>query len=191
LHAPIPQLAPPHNAASDASDDGQAQHAFAVVLWKALCMHFQGGLDSGNGQAGSLWCLPASKSPMHSVVSGLVCADVSMAAPMDPFTGGGAYVPSAAGTEPAPATGAFMDPFTGAGAYVPDEPSLPAQQASGPLPAGLVYSPHREYQGFEAMPNASKVVAKIREFSSAVPAAVALSEDELASGGPVDDILTV
>lgn len=115
-----------------------------------------------------------------------------MAAPMDPFTGGGAYVPPAASAQSTAATGSFMDPFTGGGAYVPDDLSMSAQQpASIALPAGLVYAPHTQYQGFEAVPDPGKVAAKIRELSAAVPAPNGLSEDDLVAGGPIDDILMV
>ena len=43
---------------------------------------------------------------------------------VDPFTGGGAYVPGAAGSAPQPGgqTSSNADPFTGAGGYVPGTP---------------------------------------------------------------------
>jgi hypothetical protein len=86
------------------------------------------------------------------------CADVPMAAPMDPFTGGGAYVPPAAPAHQNAPAGGFMDPFTGGGAYVPDDMSMSAQQpASITLPAGLVYAPHSQYQGFEAVPDPGRL----------------------------------
>lgn len=120
----------------------------------------------------------------------MLCTDAPMAAPMDPFTGGGAYVPPAASAQPSAATAGFMDPFTGAGAYVPDDISMSTQQpASMALPAGLVYAPHSQYQGFEAVPDPGKVASKIRELSASVPAPNGLSEDELVAGGPIDDIL--
>lgn len=107
----------------------------------------------------------------------------------DPFTGAGAYVPS----NDAGSDGANLvtnpDPFTGAGAYVPDDPS--AASASTATPPGLVYVPHQQYQGFETVPPADKVVAKLRELSGDVHGENALSDDELASGGAVDEIVTV
>ena len=99
------------------------------------------------------------------------CADVAMAAPMDPFTGGGAYVPPTASAQPSTTATGFMDPFTGAGAYVPDDMNTPTQQApSIALPTGLVYAPHSQYQGFEAVPDPGKVASKIRELAASVPA---------------------
>lgn len=52
---------------------------------------------------------------------------VSTSAPshnVDPFTGGGAYVPGAASSAPQPGgqTSSSADPFTGAGGYVPGTP---------------------------------------------------------------------
>lgn len=52
---------------------------------------------------------------------------VSASAPshnVDPFTGGGAYVPGAASNAPQPGgqTSSNADPFTGAGGYVPGTP---------------------------------------------------------------------
>ena len=43
---------------------------------------------------------------------------------VDPFTGGGAYVPGAAATFPQPGAqrSNYQDPFTGAGGYVPGTP---------------------------------------------------------------------
>lgn len=120
-----------------------------------------------------------------------LCADTTMAAPMDPLTGGGAYVPPPA-SAPSAAMSGLVDPFTGAGAYVPDDMSMPAQQpASIALPAGLVYAPHSQYQGFEAVPDPGKVATKIRELSGSVLPPNGLSEDELVAGGPIDDILMV
>jgi hypothetical protein len=111
---------------------------------------------------------------------------------MDPFTGGGAYVPPAASAQSNVPAGGYMDPFTGGGAYVPDDMNTSSQQSDSiALPAGLVYAPHRQYQGFEAVPDPGKVAIKIRELSAAVPPPNSLSPDELAVGGPIDDILVV
>lgn len=118
---------------------------------------------------------------------------VAISQPMtvsDPFTGAGAYVPSSGGPVHVTQSG-NPDPFTGGGAYVPDEPGGASPAPTAPVPPGLTFTPHQHYQGFEAVPDGSKVAAKIRELANAVAGANALTSDEVAPGGPVDDIVTV
>ena len=84
------------------------------------------------------------------------------------------------------------DPLTGHLAYRPPGSSnsnQPSTTARGPAAAaGLVYTPHREYQYFEAAPAADKVAGKVREFNSSVPADMQLSQEE---AGTLDELLEV
>eukprot|EP00892_Ulva_mutabilis_P003174 jgi/Ulvmu1/12858/UM098_0043.1 len=120
-------------------------------------------------------------------------AGESSAQPMtvaDPLTGAGAYVPSADSSGHV-SQSANPDPFTGGGAYVPDEPGGGTATPTAPMPPGLTFTPHKHYQGFEAVPDGDKVAAKIRELAADVKGANALSPDEVAPGGPVDEIVTI
>jgi hypothetical protein len=83
------------------------------------------------------------------------------------------------------------DPLTGGISWRP--PGASAAPAAAPAPArstNLVYTPHREYQAFEAAPAADKVAAKVRELSAVVPADVQLTADE-ASGHGLEALLEV
>lgn len=108
----------------------------------------------------------------------------------DPFTGAGAYVPSGDASGPMH-TSANPDPFTGGGAYVPGDAGASSSRPSLPHPAGLRFTPHQHYQGFEAVPDENKVIAKLRELAPAVQGDVALTASELAAGGPLEDIVQV
>lgn len=89
----------------------------------------------------------------------------------------------------APASG-NPDPLTGGISY--REPSsTPAAPSVAATSSGLVYTPHREYQLFEAAPAVDKVAAKLRELSAAVPADAQLSEQDAAPGGGLDQLLDV
>jgi hypothetical protein len=75
---------------------------------------------------------------------------------------------------------------------VPDDMNTSAQQSARTAQlAGLVYAPHRQYQALLSIPDPGKVAIKIRELSAAILPPNGLSSDELAVGGPVDDILVV
>lgn len=108
----------------------------------------------------------------------------------DPLTGAGAYVPSGDTAGPISHAG-NPDPFTGGGAYVPDEAMTNPSRQSVPSPPGLSFAPHQHYQGFEAVPDGSKVLAKLRELSPDVQGVHALSAEELAQGGALEDIVAV
>lgn len=108
----------------------------------------------------------------------------------DPFTGAGAYVPSGDGPANISHSG-NPDPFTGGGAYVPDDASGKPSRVTAAVPSGLTFTPHQQYQGFEAVPDSGKVAAKLRELSPSVEGDIALTPDEVAQGGPIDDIVTV
>jgi hypothetical protein len=112
---------------------------------------------------------------------------------VDPLTGAGAYVPSSTPQVPMDQlTGADLDPLSGAGAYVPPSESTAAAPVSfQSQTAGLVYTPHREYQLFEAALKADKVVAKVKELSPQVPASMQLTEQEQAPGSELDNIVQV
>lgn len=133
---------------------------------------------------------------------------------VDPFTGGGAYVPRGAAFNPGPpargaAAGAgFSDPFTGAGAYVPRSGTGPAAPAAGgggsfPVTGGGVdpftgatartpaLVPRRGYMVFDNVPKMDGVASKIRELSAALAQApdtaqLAVPEQE---AGTVDALL--
>jgi hypothetical protein len=65
-------------------------------------------------------------------------------------------------------------------------------QVSAPGQAsGMVYTPHRDYQHFEAAFKGDKVAAKLRELSAQVPEGVRLSSDEQTQGGELDSIVQV
>lgn len=85
-----------------------------------------------------------------------------------------------------------VDSLTGAGAYIPTGDAPPQAQPAAAAPAqGFVYSPHRDYQLFEALPTMDKVGGKLRELAAGVPADVQPSAEQLAAGGPLDDLLHV
>lgn len=116
-------------------------------------------------------------------------ADQPMAV-ADPFTGAGAYVPSASVSTPI-SYSTNPDPFTGGGAYVPDEPMANPSRPTVPFPPGLSFTPHQHYQGFETVPDGNKVLTKLRDLAPAVEGVNALTPAELAQGGPLEDIVAV
>lgn len=132
---------------------------------------------------------------LHVHISQIVDKIVHAAAhqPMavaDPFTGGGAYVPSENTSAPI-SSSTNPDPFTGGGAYEPIECIADPSRPTVPSPPGLSFTPHQHYQGFETVPDASKVLAKLRDLAPAVEGVNALTPAELAQGGPLEDILVV
>jgi hypothetical protein len=80
------------------------------------------------------------------------------------------------------------DPLTGGGSYIPERATQALPQAT---PQGFVYTPHGQYQLFEASPAIEKVGAKIRELSANVPEDLQLSVRQAASGGGLDELLQV
>ncbi|GFR47642.1 hypothetical protein Agub_g9384, partial [Astrephomene gubernaculifera] len=109
----------------------------------------------------------------------------------DPFTGGGgsSRPPAAprlpAGTLPASITGGGVDPFTGGG-------GSSSSRSAGGLPAFIpTHVPCHTLLTFDNVPNLEALGRKIREFNSSesVPAPLRLSEQDLATGGPLDTLL--
>eukprot|EP00884_Botryococcus_braunii_P012565 jgi/Botrbrau1/21309/Bobra.0184s0020.1 len=137
---------------------------------------------------------------------------------VDPFTGGGSYVPGSGG--PTPGTGfsgglGSADPFTGVGAYVPG--SWGPTPGSGPVSSGNAdpftgqgaytlggagqaspksskHIPHLVVLKYDTIPKAGAVAGKIREFNATVAslpngAELALGAADVAPGGPLDRLV--
>ncbi|PSC75649.1 phospholipase A-2-activating [Micractinium conductrix] len=110
---------------------------------------------------------------------------------------------------PSAGTGTFVDPYTGAGAYVPPSTSGPSGSGAGgygvtgggadPFTGGgaapPAHLPAKTYLIFDQVPGREAIRKKIAELSTAVAAeggeaaAAALSEADLAEGGPLDSLL--
>lgn len=90
----------------------------------------------------------------------------------DPFTGGGAYVPSGGPAAGGGFSGGSADPFTGGGAY---RPSGAAPAAAKPQ---LAFCPMQTYVSFDTA-TMDGILKKLREFNgAAVPEALRLSPEE-------------
>lgn len=109
---------------------------------------------------------------------------------VDPFTGGGAYVPGGAATFPQPGAqrSNYQDPFTGAGGYVPGTPmDIETSSNQDGASSSSRHIPQTGYLLFDNAPSSQGLLKKLREFSQALAASedsksLALSQDQASSG---------
>ena len=106
---------------------------------------------------------------------------------VDPFTGGGAYVPGGGGgggTGGTHSYGGSHDPFTGGGAYAPGG-GAPASAPTTALPAGLKYVPMRRCVFFESA-KFEPMLKKLGELGASEDELRAFAECASAANGGAD-----
>ena len=111
---------------------------------------------------------------------------VYQGANVDPFTGGGAYVPGSggAGTGGTHSYGGSHDPFTGGGAYAPGG-GAPASATAKASPAGLKYVPMRRCLFFESA-KFEPMLKKLGELGATEDELRAFAECASAANGGAD-----
>ena len=111
---------------------------------------------------------------------------VYQGANVDPFTGGGAYVPGSGGggTGGTHSYGGSHDPFTGGGAYAPGG-GAPASATAKASPAGLKYVPMRRCLFFESA-KFEPMLKKLGELGATEDELRAFAECASAANGGAD-----
>lgn len=105
---------------------------------------------------------------------------------VDPFTGGGAYVPGGAPSSRGPGGGSGSHQVTGGGA----DPFTGGSSAAAPA-AAPSHTPATVFVTFASAPNTEAIARKVRESSGQVGAAeLALSDEEATPGGVLDQLLS-
>ncbi|KAL3142952.1 hypothetical protein ABBQ38_003237 [Trebouxia sp. C0009 RCD-2024] len=109
---------------------------------------------------------------------------------VDPFTGGGAYVPGGASSFPQPGgqRSSNADPFTGAGGYVPGTPMDIDSGRRQDTPSSIYsHFPQSGYLLFDNAPSSQAFLKKLTEFNETLTASsdhqhLSLSKEQSSSG---------